>query len=95
MSNSCTGTCSSLVRSITRRPAVDSPCTDPADGMEARLEALNLTDEKWGYFLLVGGFVFFDGEKKMLQKNALVLMPFQNFGLRVLGADWRRSKRAQ
>ena len=43
--------------------------------LEKKLEALNLADEKWGYFMLVGGFIYFDADKKLIQANALTLVP--------------------
>lgn len=47
----------------------------PADRMEEPLEKLNLTDEPWGYFLLVGGFCFFDEHGVLLACSALTLVP--------------------
>lgn len=47
----------------------------PAPGMEATLERINLTDEPWGYFLLVGGFCYFDEAGKMCACAALTLVP--------------------
>ena len=43
--------------------------------LDSKLETLNLADEKWAYFLLVGGFVFFDEAGMLLQCNALTLVP--------------------
>ena len=49
--------------------------TYPAEGMEEHLEKLNLTDEPWGYFLLVGGFIFFREDGSLLSCAALTLFP--------------------
>ena len=45
----------------------------PADGMEAVLEALNLTDQPWAFLLLLGGFVYFDRQMRCCGVNAIGL----------------------
>ena len=50
--------------------------------LEKNLEKLDLTKELWGFFLLVGGFCYFDKDRKPLQgansTNALTLVPSEN-----------------
>ena len=43
--------------------------------LDRKLEAMNLADEVWAYFLLVGGFLFFDHTGILIQANALTLVP--------------------
>ena len=45
----------------------------PADGMEAVLEALNLTDQPWAFLLLLGGFLYFDADYSPCGINSLTL----------------------
>lgn len=47
----------------------------PAMGIEETLGKINLTDEPWAYFLLVGGFCYFDEAGKMCACAALTLVP--------------------
>ena len=60
--------------------AFSYPSTSGGESMEDTLEALNLADERWAFFLLVGGFCYFAEDEKtknwtLLQCNALVLVP--------------------
>ena len=45
----------------------------PADGVEELLEELDLTQAKWAFLLLLGGYVYFDSEKRQLAINAMTL----------------------
>ena len=54
----------------------------PAEGMEDLLEQLNLCDERWAFFLLTGGFVYFAADEETgaiiptpIQCNAIELVP--------------------
>ena len=47
----------------------------PVAMMEDKLEKLNLADEPWGFFLLIGGFCYFDDAGKVVGVNALTLVP--------------------
>ena len=47
----------------------------PAKALEKALEATNISDEPWAYLLLLGGFAFFDEERKLQSVNALSLTP--------------------
>jgi len=47
----------------------------PVEALEEALEQINLADEMWAFFLLIGGFVFFDGSLEVLSCNALTLVP--------------------
>ena len=47
-------------------------------GLERHLETLDLAKDMWGFFLLVGGFVYFDEHKKAIRVNALTLVPSPN-----------------
>ena len=47
--------------------------TYPTSDMEEILESLNLADEPWGFFLLVGGFLFFDRAGALLPGTACAL----------------------
>ena len=56
------------------------PSTSGGESMEGTLEELDLADERWAFFLLVGGFCYFVEDEKtkewtLLQCNALVLVP--------------------
>ena len=55
------------------------PAMSGGDSLEHVLEQLNLADERWAFFLLVGGFCYFTeddtGRFKLMQCNALVLVP--------------------
>ena len=46
--------------------------------IDKKLAKLNLADEMWGFFLLVGGFIFLDEERKVIAVNALTLVPSVN-----------------
>ena len=43
--------------------------------IDKRLAALNLADETWAFLLLVGGFLFFDSERRLISVSALTLVP--------------------
>ena len=50
------------------------------ESLEERLEKMNLANELWAFFLLVGGFCYFvedpeTGARTLVQINALVLVP--------------------
>jgi hypothetical protein len=49
--------------------------TDNLQPMDKQLLKLNLVEEMWGFFLLVGGFIYMDENKQILQNNALTLVP--------------------
>ena len=46
--------------------------------LEKKLEILNLAEEMWGFFLLVGGFCYFNANKEVIRANALTLVPSEN-----------------
>ena len=56
---------------------LSSPSSPPLvfSSMEKRLAVLNLADETWAFLLLVGGFAFFDADRKLLAVSALTLVP--------------------
>ena len=47
----------------------------PAKALEKALEATNISDDPWAYLLLIGGFAFFDADRKLQSVNALSLTP--------------------
>ena len=55
------------------------PAMSGGESLEEALETLNLADELWAFFLLVGGYCYFtvnaEGKFELLQSNALVLVP--------------------